>query len=141
MAIGLVAGGSSLGGVIFPCMVTQLIGQVGFGWTMRICAFLILALLILANFTVKSRLPPSKRPFVLKAFVTPLKERTFGILSAAIFFYWWGMFIPLIFLVATAQHRGMAVNISRYLVAIMNATRYACHPTRHELRARVLLVC
>jgi len=105
-------------------MVTQLLPQVGFGWTMRICAFLILALLIFSNLTIKSRLPPSKRPFVLYAFFRPLKERTFALLSAAIFFYWWGMFIPIIFLVSDARNRGMSEHLSRYLVPIMNATRY-----------------
>ncbi|CAG8906182.1 unnamed protein product [Penicillium egyptiacum] len=40
---GLTVAGSSLGGVTFPLMVQHLLPQVGFGWTMRICAFLILA--------------------------------------------------------------------------------------------------
>lgn len=87
-AMGLVAAGASLGGVIFPTMVIQLIPQVGFGWTMRICAFLILALLIFANFTLRSRLPPSKRPFQIMAFVRPLSEPTTALLGAAIFFFY-----------------------------------------------------
>jgi MFS family permease len=39
LALGVVASGSSLGGVIFPIMVEWLVPQVGFGWAMRICAF------------------------------------------------------------------------------------------------------
>lgn len=55
-AFGTMASGSSLGGVIFPILVTKLIPQIGFAWTMRVSAFLILFMLILANLTVKSRL-------------------------------------------------------------------------------------
>jgi MFS family permease len=87
-ALGLVAAGSSLGGVIFPIMVVHLIPEVGFAWTMRICAFLILALLIFANLTMSSRIPPTKRPFTFTAFIRPLKEPTFLLLTLAIFFFY-----------------------------------------------------
>lgn len=87
-SFGLVAAGSSLGGVIMPIMVIHLIPEVGFGWAMRICAFLILALLIFANLTVRSRIAPSKRPFQPKAFVRPLREPKFALLTAAIFFFY-----------------------------------------------------
>lgn len=86
--MGLVVAGSSLGGVIFPIMFIHLIPQLGFAWAMRICAFLILALLIWANVAVRSRVPPTKRPFELIALVHPFKERTFVLLTAAIFFFY-----------------------------------------------------
>ena len=69
-------------------MIIHLIPEVGFGWTMRICAFLILALLILANLTVRSRIPPTRRPFSAMAFVRPLNSPTFSILAAAVFFFY-----------------------------------------------------
>lgn len=69
-------------------MVVNLIPQVGFGWTMRICAFLILALLIFANLTVRSRIAPTRRPFNLMAFIRPLGEPSFSLLTGAIFFFY-----------------------------------------------------
>jgi hypothetical protein len=69
-------------------MVVRLIPTVGFAWTMRACAFLILALLIFANLTVRSRIAPTRRPFKLVAFVRPLREPTFALLTAAIFFFY-----------------------------------------------------
>jgi len=87
-ALGLVAAGSSLGGVIFPIMVVRLIPDIGFAWTMRTCAFLILALLIFANLTMSSRIPPTKRPFSTMAFIRPLKEPIFLLLTLAIFFFY-----------------------------------------------------
>ena len=87
-ALGMVAAGSSLGGVILPIMVVKLIPEVGFGWAMRICAFLILALVIFANLTVRSRIAPTRRPFSAMAFIRPLKEPVFVLLTAAIFFFY-----------------------------------------------------
>jgi hypothetical protein len=69
-------------------MVVKLIPEVGFGWAMRICAFLILALLIFANLTVRSRIAPTRRPFSPVAFIRPLKEPTFVLLTGAIFFFY-----------------------------------------------------
>ena len=46
LAFGIMTSGSSLGGVIFPIMVERLMKDVGFAWTMRISAFLILGLMV-----------------------------------------------------------------------------------------------
>lgn len=93
-AFGVMASGSSLGGVIFPIMVTKLIPKVGFPWTMRACAFLILGLVAIANFTVKSRLTPHPKPLVLIEFIQPLKEPAFALLCLASFLFFFGMFLP-----------------------------------------------
>ena len=55
VAYGILSTGSSLGGVIFHIMINRLIRNVGYGWAMRISAFLILALLAIAIVTVKTR--------------------------------------------------------------------------------------
>ncbi|GJJ06046.1 hypothetical protein Clacol_000234 [Clathrus columnatus] len=50
LALGVVATGSSFGGVIFPIMLNRLInGSVGYAWGVRASAFLVLGLLILSN--------------------------------------------------------------------------------------------
>jgi MFS family permease len=80
LSFGIAASGSSLGGVIFPIMVHKLIPEVGFPWTMRICAFMILALLILANMFIRSRIPPFPKPVKVMDFVRPVTELRFGLL-------------------------------------------------------------
>ncbi|KXX78516.1 putative transporter MCH4 [Madurella mycetomatis] len=119
-ALGLTVAGSSIGGVIFPIMLIHLIPRVGFGWAIRICAFLILALLAWANLTLRSRIPPSKRPFRLKAFVSPLGELPFALLTAAVFLFYWGMLIPFTYIVVEARASGMAEDLANYLVPILN---------------------
>jgi hypothetical protein len=80
-AFGLAACGSGLGGILFPVIVVRLIEDIGFAWTMRTCAFLILFLMIIACFTVKSRIPPQKTPVKATDFVKPLTEMPFLLLS------------------------------------------------------------
>lgn len=91
LALGVTASGSSIGGVIFPIMVEKLIPQVGFGWTMRICAFLILALMVVANLLIVSRIPPRPRPVHAKDFVVPFKEKEFALLAFGSFLTFLGM--------------------------------------------------
>ncbi|KAF9063862.1 hypothetical protein BDP27DRAFT_1334533 [Rhodocollybia butyracea] len=42
-AVGCFVSGASLGGVIFPIMIAKLIPKIGFGWTIRVFAFITLA--------------------------------------------------------------------------------------------------
>lgn len=122
-ALGVMASGSSLGGVIFPIMVTKLIPEVQFPWAMRICAFLILGMLIISNLTLKSRLPPQKKPFQVMNFIRPLKDIKFVMTVAAAFFFFWGMFLPFTFIITQAERYGMSQNLSQYLIPILNAAR------------------
>lgn len=120
-ALGIVASGSSLGGIIFPVMVQKLIPQVGFGWTMRICAFLILFLMIIALLTVVARIPPMPRPVKFADFYSPFKELPFVLLSLGSFLMFLGIFEPFTFIVLTAQGRGVPSDLAVYLVPVLNA--------------------
>ncbi|EPS33230.1 hypothetical protein PDE_08192 [Penicillium oxalicum 114-2] len=120
-ALGITASGSSLGGVIFPIMVSNLIPKVGFPWAMRICAFVILAMLAIANATLKSRITHTKKPFDIMNFVRPLKDVKFVVTVAACFCFFWGMFLPFTFVITQAQRYGMSEHLSLYLIPILNA--------------------
>lgn len=119
-AFGIMASGSSLGGVIYPIMVQKLIPQIGFPWTMRAAAFLILGMMIIANLTVKARLPPKPRPVDVMNFIRPLSEPAFALLCAASFLFCFGLFIPFNFVTLQAQYYGMSINLSNYLIPILN---------------------
>lgn len=122
-AFGIMASGSSLGGVIFPIMVVKLIPQIGFAWTMRACAFMILGLLVATNLFVKSRLPPRPKPLVIMEFIRPLREPPYLLVVAAAFVFAMGMFLPFNFVILQGQANGMSVDLSNYLIPILNATR------------------
>ncbi|KIX00835.1 uncharacterized protein Z518_09900 [Rhinocladiella mackenziei CBS 650.93] len=121
LALGIAATGSSIGGVIFPIMVERLIPEVGFGWTMRICAFLILGLMIIANMTIVSRIPPKPKPVRPRDFLVPFKETPFALLAFGSFLTFLGLFLPFTFIILTARARGVPDSLAQYLVSILNA--------------------
>lgn len=122
-ALGITTAGSSLGGVVFPIMVERLVSKVGFGWAMRCCAFLIFFLSVIAFLTVKSRIPPSPKPFRVMDFVDPLFELPYLLTGIASFLYYFGMFIPFAYIVLSGTAHGMPQHLAGYLVPILNAAR------------------
>jgi predicted MFS family arabinose efflux permease len=122
MAIGLTVSGSSLGGVIFPIALKRLFDEVGFGWGVRIVAFIMLFCLIIANLLVKSRLPPpgwtpGRKILDFGAF----KEPVYCLVVAAATFCYWGLFTAFTFLTQYAEAYGMDENLAFYLISIINA--------------------
>lgn len=113
--------GSSIGGIVLPIMLNHLIPRIGFGWSMRIVAFIMLSLLIFGNLAVKSRLPPSKRRVKFQDFVQPFKEPAFALLVVGAFFVYLGGFLPFTFIIVQAEAEGMSSQLAGYLVPIVNA--------------------
>ncbi len=120
MTMGVVASGSSIGGVVFPIMVSRLIATVGYGWALRTCAFLILALLLVAIATVRAR--PGSRGHALKPdMAAPFREFGFVMLMVGMFMLSFGIYVPITFIPVQALAGGMAPELVQYLVAILNA--------------------
>lgn len=122
LALGLVVSGSSIGGVILPIAITRLIPEIGFGWTMRTTAFILLFLLVVGNLTLKPYLPPSGRKFAIRDFFEPLREKAFVALTAAGFATYLGGFLPFTFIVSSGREVGMSAALAGYLVAIVNGS-------------------
>ncbi|KAJ5215886.1 MFS transporter asaE [Penicillium cinerascens] len=94
LAGGFAIAGSSLGGVIFPFMVNHLLSAIGFAWTMRACAFLILGLLFITCTLISSNVTHTPKEFKLSSYLSPLRECNFLLLCIVSFFMYWGMFVP-----------------------------------------------
>ncbi|KAJ5729095.1 monocarboxylate transporter [Penicillium malachiteum] len=120
-AYGIVATGSSLGGVIFPIMVSKLMDKVGYGWTMRTAAFMILALLVVANLTVRSRVPPKPRTMSKETLLKPFREIKMLLVIGGFLCLTFGIFVPINYLVVEAMEAGMSTYLANYLVAMLNA--------------------
>ncbi|EGX94163.1 monocarboxylate permease-like protein [Cordyceps militaris CM01] len=121
LAFGIITAGSSIGGVVLPIMVNHLVVRVGFGWAMRCTAFLLLALLVVGNLTIKSRLPPLRRKFSMSDFLSPFSERPFLLLSIGGFIIYLGGFLPFNFIITQAKAEGMSPQLAMYMVSIINA--------------------
>lgn len=129
-AYGIMATGSSLGGVVFPIMVSRLIASVGYGWAMRACAFLILGLLAVANATVRSRMHMLRDAdahahavaLTPAQMAAPFREPAFVLLMAGMFLLTFGIFIPITYLTVQAEATGnVSSTLAEYLLAILNA--------------------
>ncbi|KAH8896776.1 MFS general substrate transporter [Thozetella sp. PMI_491] len=121
IAYGLLSTGSSLGGVIFPVMLNRLVNTVGYGWAMRISAFLILFLLILAILTVRMRNLPKKKGAPGAPPSKPFKEPGYLMLLIGMFLLTFGIYVPVNYLPSEAIAFGMSQDLAQYLVAIFNA--------------------
>lgn len=118
LAMGIAVSGSSLGGVIFPIALNNLIQirSIAFGWGVRIAGFIILALLAIACVTVRRRLPPRKgNILVLSAFRDP----SYVLTIASLFFLIWGMFTPFFYIETYATYRGMSPRLASYMLSIL----------------------
>lgn len=118
-AMGLSIAGSSLGAVVFPIMLSNLLTKtdLGFGWSVRITGFVMLPVLVFSAVAVRSRLPPRKTRFFLWYSFT---NTMYVLLVAAIFFAMIGMFVPLFLIPAYAISKGMNETLANYLVAVVN---------------------
>lgn len=120
-ALGIIASGSSLGGVCLPIMMNHLIERLGFPWTMRIIAFMFLGMCGIASVTIKSRLPPRPKPFNIKDYTKPFKEPAMALTMFASFLFFWGMFLPFSYITLQAESAGMDPSLAQYLLPILNA--------------------
>lgn len=122
-AMGMAIAGSSLGGIIFPIMLSKLLTttDIGFGWSVRISGFLMLPLLGFACLTVRGRLPPRQTRFFLGY---SFKQPMYDLLVGALFFAMVGMFVPLFMIPTYAITKGMGETLASYLVAIVNAASF-----------------
>ncbi|OAP58958.1 hypothetical protein AYL99_06255 [Fonsecaea erecta] len=133
LATGFTIAGSSLGGVIWPIMVDQLLNKdgVSFGWTMRIVAFTMLPLVVITCATVlppaaekpkteeNSPAPSKKEP--KKTDLSIVKNRVFLTFCLGIGIYYLGMFSPFFFVTSYAVSVGQSTSFGFYLVSILNA--------------------
>ncbi|RYO91538.1 hypothetical protein DL764_008273 [Monosporascus ibericus] len=121
VAYGILATGSSIGGIVFPIMVSRLVNVIGYGWTMRASAFLILGLLIIANLTVRARNPPRPTPVTPKQLARAFREVPFIGLILGMCFLTFGNYIPINYIQAQAVEAGMRSELVGYIVTILNA--------------------
>lgn len=121
LAIGIASSGSSLAGVIFPIALNRMLNQtnLGFGWSVRILGFLMLALSMIACATISSNAPKRKTgsPFLLTAWTHP----AYYLQIAGLFLVIWALFVPFFYIPGYATSISIDVDMSFYLIAILNA--------------------
>lgn len=140
LAMGITVGGSSVGGVIWPIVINELLNknQITFGWTLRIVGFIMLPLLLLAILTI--HMPPKakhqecqstqvaqgsqqiqEKTNIRNGFLAVVKNTTFLLLCAGLAICYLGMFSPFFYVTSYAKDLGQPVRFAFYLVSMVNA--------------------
>ncbi|TPX09851.1 uncharacterized protein E0L32_008873 [Thyridium curvatum] len=119
LAVGIAMAGAALGGVIFPVALNRLLNDVGlsFGWSVRVCALIILVLLAFASLTMKTRLPPARQSMDFSLMRRPV----YILIAAGGWLLNWGMYVPLFYLPSWSISAGLDSAMAPYTVAIFNA--------------------
>ncbi|KAF5246703.1 hypothetical protein FANTH_6773 [Fusarium anthophilum] len=127
LAVGIVSAGSSLGGVIYPCMIPRLIEEVGFANSVRWTALLQGVLLVIANVLCTSPFPPlgkvsrpTKGENSPSSGINGPKRGPWVFFIFGCFFTMWGLFAPLNYLPEMASLHGYK-DFAVYTLAIANA--------------------
>lgn len=122
LALGIVVSGSSLGGVVWPIALKNLLERVGFGWTVRIAGFIMIGLCGIACLTVRAPIslgPKNEKP---KMDFSVAKDPALMILSAALFFVYLGLFAPFFFVTPYTISLGLDSSMAFYMISILNAS-------------------
>ncbi|KAI8942348.1 hypothetical protein NX059_000424 [Plenodomus lindquistii] len=120
-ALGLMVSGSSVGGVVFPIVLSKLLNDstVTFGWSIRIIAFVMLPFMMFACVVIKPRVPSRKTTFFIgEAWNSP----KYVLIITAFFFMMMGMWTPVFYIPTYAVYRGMSTTLAAYLLAIINGS-------------------
>jgi MFS family permease len=120
LATGIAATAGGIGGIIFPVLIANLAGSLGFPWAIRIIGFISAAFCFLSVALLRTRLSLNS---VKKGTVDigALKEPCFSLLTAAIVLIDFALLIPLTYLPSYAQSRGLQDVIAYNLSSILNA--------------------
>lgn len=125
-AIGIATMSGSLGGVVFPIMLRKLYSSVGFGWAIRVLAFITLGLMGVAIFFLKPRLasPATRYNLTFSSMfdVKSLKDMRFTWLCIANVLGELGVINGLTFLTSYAIAAGNSQSLSYALLAMLNGT-------------------
>ncbi|KAH8904899.1 monocarboxylate permease-like protein, mch4 [Coniochaeta sp. PMI_546] len=120
LAVGIASSGSSLGGVIYPIVLSRLIPQVGFPWAVRCVGFVALATFIvpLTVMRARVRVPEARAVVDWSAF----RDAPFMVFTLAVLVAFIGQTVLLFYISFYPADRGLTdTSLAFYIAAIFNA--------------------
>jgi MFS family permease len=120
-AMGLAVSGSSIGGIIFPIVLSKFLNDsnLSFGWSIRIVAFIMVPFMLFACFIISPRVPPRGSTLFIGA---AWKNKKYVLLVVSLFFMMMGMWTPVFYIPVYAVSRGMKPLLASYLLSIINGS-------------------
>ncbi|KAF2800422.1 MFS general substrate transporter [Melanomma pulvis-pyrius CBS 109.77] len=119
LAVAIVASGSATGGLVYPTIARQLLPKLGFAWTVRIMAFVMLAVGACYCSLLKPRLPPRKTGPLLE--LSAFTELRYTLYVIGVYFVYAGQYFPFYYIGAySVEVIGVPYSTSVNLLMIMN---------------------
>ncbi|KAI1824022.1 putative MFS monocarboxylate transporter [Xylaria intraflava] len=120
-AMGLMASGSSIGGIVYPIMFRFLVPQIGFPWTVRSIGFVVFGLYLISYLVLAGH--QERKPTIRRLFDrTTLRDWPFMTLCVASLFSATAFYIPLLYLPLFTEIRipNVDPNLTLDLLPILN---------------------
>ncbi|KAI9751560.1 MAG: hypothetical protein M4579_006015 [Chaenotheca gracillima] len=124
LAGGIAATGSGLSGTLFPIMMRQLFVELGFGWAVRILAFLMLGTLTIAFIVIHPRRAVKSSGPLFRA--RWFKEPIYVTFVLAFTFIVAAIYVPCFFIEDYALGLGVDPDMAFYILSILNAATTVC---------------
>ncbi|KAJ0124262.1 major facilitator superfamily transporter [Diaporthe amygdali] len=119
IANGIAACGSGVGGVIFPIVIKNLLPKIGFGWTVRTIALIVLVTLTVCNIVLRGPGASAKRRALVHR--ESLTDWPYVALIFAYFTVFLGLYTPFFYVESFAVSTGItSEDTAFYLLAIVN---------------------
>ncbi|KAH0538493.1 hypothetical protein FGG08_004942 [Glutinoglossum americanum] len=118
-AMGIASSGAPAGGVLFPIVLNRLLSfpNLGFGWTVRVVGFIMLALLACTSILLTEIAPRRKGQFFTPS---AFKNSTYIAINVASFMAMLGLFTPLFYISDYSVQHGMSLQLATYQISILN---------------------
>jgi hypothetical protein len=120
-------------------MFHKLVGRIGYGWSTRILAFVILGTLIPPVLVTKARIKPSaaRKLFISSAW----REKQYSLFAASFFMGYVGLYIPFFYIQLYCADKSIVTGeFNFYLLPIMNASGFFGRLVRIDLACYTLLL-
>lgn len=109
-----------IGGVIYPIIFHKLQPRIGFGWTVRLMAFIVLATLSVPLVGMRMRIQPPMRRRLMD--LAAWKEAPYATFGAAVFLGYMGVYIPYFYVQIYASEKLIVDDsFSVYLLVLLSA--------------------
>jgi predicted MFS family arabinose efflux permease len=119
LATGIICTAGGIGGIVFPLIVIYGEPRVGFGWSVRIIAFVCTVSSVLACLLVKKRLPNNKVAGAQMDFAA-LLEPKYALTTLAIVLAEFAVFIPYTYFSSYALHVGFDTQMAFLMSSLLN---------------------
>ncbi|KAI0076125.1 MFS general substrate transporter [Panus rudis PR-1116 ss-1] len=125
LAMGIVAAGSSVGGVCLPIMVQRLFNMIGFAWTVRVAALLTLFCYAVAILISRTRLPSKPLPTPSKLVdLGGFKDPRYLTLAIGSVLVNLGLYSPYYYIEPFAIQYGVPASVHTYLLSMINGLSF-----------------